>query len=73
MKSVYEKKDPNPYDLVIIDLNNPDLSTGISPGPAFFSKEFLESVKVLLTLTPILEQCREKRNDAGNQHAFQRE
>lgn len=46
MKSVYDKKEPNPYDLIIIDINNPDCSSGISPGPEFYSKEFLENIKV---------------------------
>ncbi len=56
MKALYARKEPNPYDLVVVDLNNPDFSTGINPGPAFLSKEFLTDVKV-----------RDTRNNLGRQ------
>jgi len=46
MKQIYARKEANPYDLIIIDLNNPDLSTGISPDTRFYSNDFLQEIKV---------------------------
>ena len=47
LKELYGKKEANPYDLVIVDINNSDLTTGISPGEEFYSKEFLGQLKVI--------------------------
>lgn len=47
LKELGEKKEKNPYDMVIVDINNPDLSTGISPSENFYSKDFLSQLKAI--------------------------
>ena len=41
------KKDIKPYGMVIIDINNFDLTTGISPDEKFYSSDFLKQLKVI--------------------------
>ena len=46
MEFVKNSTSENKYDMVILDINNSDISAGISPAPIFYEEGYLSQIKV---------------------------